>query len=87
MKKRIIKWLFGEEWDVYLELHIKYIKELEKHRETLNREGEVIKTARETLDLYKETTEKNLKLLDENIKLLQLCKENMIDVTEIYQTH
>ena len=76
MKKAIIKWLFGNNWEEYWELHDKYCKELNAHIESLEENQKL------RLELM-EKIESHIRTLDFSQKLMDLLKENGIDYSEI----
>ena len=76
MKKAIIKWLFGNNWEEYWELHDKYCKELNAHIESLEENQKL------RLELM-EKIESHIRTLDFSQRLMDLLKENGIDYSEI----
>lgn len=80
MRKAIIKWLFGEEWEEYWDLHKKYIEELSSARGLLkeniklrNEHIQELKNHMEEIDSHKKTIALAESLLEENKILRKLC--------------
>lgn len=90
MRKAIIKWLLGADWEEYWDLHDRYIYELEQHKKSIEREKELIEETKELRERILKEIEDNikvskisLKVLDAYEKLERICKENGIDTEEI----
>lgn len=90
MRKLILKWLFGADWEEYWDLHEKYIFELGQHKKSIEREKELIEETQELRERILKEIEDNikiskmsLKILDAYEKLERICKENGIDTEEV----
>lgn len=76
LRKAIIKWLLGADWEEYWELHRKYGEELGKHMDDLNK---LITLSKQSI----KENEEHIKTLNVVKKLIDLCKENGIEYNHI----
>ena len=90
MRKAIIKWLLGTDWEEYWDLHHKYICELTEHKKSLEQNKELMEDLQELrgklikeIDSELRTSKLALKVLEVNEKLEHICKENGIDTENI----
>lgn len=90
IRKAIIKWLLGADWEEYWELHTKYIYEMECNKRLLEETKESIEDIQilrekllKEIDDEIRTSKMALKVLDVNEKLERICKENGIDINKL----
>ena len=90
IRKAIIKWLLGEDWEEYWELHKKYIYEMECNKKLLEETKESLEDIQylrtklvKEIDDEIRTSKMALKVLDVNEKLERICKENGIDINKL----
>lgn len=89
MKKAIIKWLFGADWEEYWDLHEKYVYELEQHKKSIESEIEALEDVQKLrrmllkeIDDELRTSNLALKVIDINEELERICKEHGIDTNK-----
>lgn len=76
MKKKIIKWLFGSDWEEYWDLHKKYCDELHKNLELMEENQEIRKGKLEVM-------ERDL----ENLRLTRIVLDRMKDLENICEKY
>lgn len=85
MRKLILKWLLGENWETYEELLYEHHHEMIKHKEALTEEIEVRKELIRELNEHKQTLTILVRMC-ENCKILyDLCKKNGIPIPKEVQ--
>lgn len=73
MRKKIMKWLLGNDWEEYWDLHKRYCERITKNISLMN---ELI----EKIEKEKETVEISLRICNLNEKLISICEKYNIDV-------
>ena len=87
MRKEIMKWLLGADWEEYWKLHDRYIREIELNLELLKENKKLLEETQDLrrklikeIDSETRTAKLALKVLNVNEKLERICKKNGIDV-------
>ena len=83
MRKAIIKWLLGADWEEYWKLHRRYIREIEDNIELLKESQDLREKLIKKIDSETKTAKLALKVIDINEKLERICRENGIDTENI----
>lgn len=82
MKKKFIKWLFGNDWEEYLDLHKKYCKQIDKTISVMIENQDLRKRLIEKIDEEQGTDRLALRVCDINENLKLICEKYGINVKE-----
>lgn len=80
LKKAIIKWLLGNDWEEYWELHHKYLKQLDEMIKVLDDNLELRHKLIEEKEHHLKSLEEELRIIKDNKSLYEICKANGIEV-------
>lgn len=80
MKKLIIKWLLGADWEEYWELHEKYSNEISCNIKLLDEKLELYNKQIEQSKEMVEILDRDIRIIQDNKSLFEICKANGIEV-------
>jgi hypothetical protein len=80
MRKKIIEWLFGNDWEEYWDLHKKYCDELHKNLELMEENQEIRKEKLEIMERDLENLRLTRIVLDNTKDLENICEKYGINI-------
>lgn len=80
MKNKIIKWLFGNDWEKYWDLHRKYCEQTSMNLELMKENQKIRKEKIEIMERDIENLRITRIVLDKTKALEEICKKYNIDI-------
>lgn len=82
MKNKIIKWLFGNDWEKYWDLHRKYCKQIDETISVMVENQNLRQRLIEKIEEEQGTARLALRVCDVNNKLELICEKYGIDINK-----